>query len=284
MMARDRWGAGENGVHMRDIEWLDLPDQLNARDVGGLPITGGLRTRSGVLMRCETPDLLTPDSVVKLSAVYGVRHVFDLRSLGEGLELSVWPGMTRHRLPLLGRRAGAAADAEARGVGDISAGQGDVLDDAELDLSDIDVHGAGRLYLAMAERGRDAFARALQLLTDDDAGPTLVHCTAGKDRTGVLVALLLAVAGVEREAIVADYAASRIHLREMFRRIDAVAAQPRLRPGTPAAAALRDAAPESMEAFLDAVGERYGTAAEFFVKAGARAEWLDRWRTRFVEA
>lgn len=281
---------------MHEVTWLDLPDQLNARDVGGLPVAGGLRTRSGVLMRCETPDLLTVDSVARLVSDYGVRHVFDLRSIGEGLPPAEWPGIVRHRLPLLGRRAGAAADEAANeaatepgaapaGVGDISTGQVDVLgEDADLDLATVDVHGAGRLYLAMAERGRDAFARALELLVSDDAGPTLVHCTAGKDRTGVLVALLLSAVGVDRTAIVADYAATRIHIDEMFRRIDAIANQPRLRPGTPAAAALRDAAPESMEAFLDAVLERYGTAGEFFVKAGARPDWLKIWRERFVAA
>jgi hypothetical protein len=45
---------------------------------------------------------------------------------------------------------------------------------------------------------------------------------------------------------------------------------------------MRDAAPESMEAFLDVLAERYGTAGEFLVKSGARPEWLDRWRGRFV--
>ncbi|MGW0660798.1 tyrosine-protein phosphatase [Streptodolium elevatio] len=271
---------------MHEIGWLELPNQLNARDVGGLPLAGGGSTRAGVLMRCETPDLLTDEAVARLSSAYGVRHVFDLRSVGEGLPVVQWPGIVRHSMPLLGRRAGAAQDAdEARGVGDISAGQVDVLgDDADLDLATVDVHGAGRLYMGMAERGKDAFAQALRLLTDDDAGPTLVHCTAGKDRTGVLVALLLSVVGVERQAIVDDYSATRIHLREMFRRIDRIPSQPRLQPGTPAAAALRDAAPESMEAFLDAVGERYGTAAEFFLKAGAEPVWIERWRERFVDA
>ncbi|MDI2127507.1 tyrosine-protein phosphatase [Yinghuangia seranimata] len=268
---------------MHEIAWLELPDQLNARDVGGLPVAGGGTTRSGVLMRCETPDLLTDEGVARLSGVYGVRHVFDLRSQGEGLPVVPWDGVTRHRMPLLGRRAGAAQDAEARGVGDISAGEVDVLgDDTDLDLADVDVRGAGRLYLGMAERGKDAFVQALRLLTADGAAPTLVHCTAGKDRTGVLVALLLAVVDTHRQAIVDDYAATRIHLREMFRRIDRIPAQPRLKPGTPAAAALRDAAPESMEAFLDAVAERYGGASEFFVKAGARPEWIERWRERFV--
>ncbi|NUU20384.1 MAG: tyrosine-protein phosphatase, partial [Streptomycetaceae bacterium] len=137
--------------------------------------------------------------------------------------------------------------------------------------------------MSMAERGQDSFVRALELLTGDDAGPTMVHCTAGKDRTGVLIALLLSLVDVDRAAIVADYSATQLNLREMFRRIDALANQPRLKPGTPASAALRDAAPESMEAFLDALEERHGSAAEFFVKAGAQSVWIERWQERFAE-
>ncbi|MCF2530575.1 tyrosine-protein phosphatase [Yinghuangia soli] len=270
---------------MHTIDWLDLPNQVNARDVGGLPVAGGGRTRSGVLMRCETPDLLTPESVVRLHTAYGVRHVFDLRSHGEGLERAEWAGLTRHHLPLLGRRAGEAADAAAREVGDISAGQVDVADGEEgFDLGDVDVYGAGRLYLRMAERGRESFARALELLTDDDSGPTIVHCTAGKDRTGILVAMLLLLVDVDRDAIVADYSATQTNLVEMFRRIDELPRQPRLKPGAPASAALRDAAPQSMETFLDGLAERYGTAAEFFLKAGAQPVWIERWRERFLDA
>lgn len=272
---------------MHEIDWLDLPDQVNARDVGGLPVTGGGRTRSGVLMRCETPDLLTDVAITRLSEVYAVRHLFDLRSVGEGGPLEVWPGITRHRMPLLGRMSGAAADADqARGVGDISTGQvGGLARKSELDMVNVDVHGAGRLYLRMIERGKDAFVQALRLLTDENAGPTMVHCTAGKDRTGVLVALLLSVAGVERQAIVDDYAATRIHAEELFVRLRSVRDQPPMEmDAKTVSSALRDAAPETMEAFLDALGENYDSASDFFVKAGAQPEWLDLWCERFIDA
>ncbi len=273
---------------MHEIDWLDLPDQVNARDVGGLPVAGGGRTRSGVLMRCETPDLLTDVAITRLREDYAVRHMFDLRSVGEGGPVEIWPGITRHRMPLLGRMSGAAADAgQARGVGDISTGQVDGLAGrkSDLDMVNVDVYGAGRLYLRMIERGKDAFVQALRLLTDENAGPTMVHCTAGKDRTGVLVALLLSVAGVERQAIVDDYAATRIHAEELFARLRRVRNQPPMETSAKTvSSALRDAAPETMEAFLDELGRHYADAADFFVKAGARPEWLDAWCERFVEA
>jgi protein tyrosine/serine phosphatase len=274
-----------------EIHWLDLPDLLNARDVGGLPLTGGGTTRAGVLMRCETPDLLTAEGIRRISGVYGVRHVFDLRSRNEGLPVEPWEGVERHHLPLLGRMKTLAAnsaeaavqareDAEVAargGVGDVAAGQIEGLDDS-LDLNNVDEHGAGRLYLAMAERGRDAFVTALGILTGPDSGPALVHCTAGKDRTGVLVAMLLQVAGVTREAIVADYAVTAINIKEMFRRIDSIRNQPRLKPGSPASKALRGAAPVTMEAFLDELAGKYGSAAGFLLEAGATERQLDDWR------
>ena len=60
--------------------------------------------------------------------------------------------------------------------------------------------------------------QAVRLLGQSDAGPTLVHCAAGKDRTGVLLALVLDAVGVEREAVIADYALSAQHVEAMFRR------------------------------------------------------------------
>ncbi|MYW05065.1 tyrosine-protein phosphatase [Streptomyces sp. SID3343] len=256
---------------------LDLPDLLNARDVGGLPLIDGGVTRVGVLMRCETPDLLTPEGIRRLSGTYGVRHVLDLRSDREGLPLVEWEGITRHRLPLLGRRSALAADRAA--VGDVSAGQTEGLDlDDDIDLGNVDVHGAGLLYMRMAERGRDSYVRSLEILAGDGGVPALVHCTAGKDRTGILVALLLSVAGVEREAIIEDYTRTEEHLVEMFERIDRLPRQPRIDPAHPVAPAMRGAARESIDTFLSVLAERHGSAADFLLKAGAAPDHLETWR------
>ena len=72
-----------------------------------------------------------------------------------------------------------------------------------------------QLYIGMLQHGADAFAQVARLVaasTDDEPTAVLVHCTAGKDRTGVAVALLLEAAGAERSAVVADYTASQANL------------------------------------------------------------------------
>jgi protein-tyrosine phosphatase len=68
------------------------------------------------------------------------------------------------------------------------------------------------LYLSWVEGSGAAFAEAVRALARPDGMPALVHCTAGKDRTGVLVALVLDVLGVEEKAIVADYMESHVML------------------------------------------------------------------------
>ncbi|MGC0414641.1 tyrosine-protein phosphatase [Embleya sp. AB8] len=256
---------------------LDLPDLLNARDIGGLPLIDGGVTRTGVLLRSETPDLLTAEGIDRLTHTHRVRHVLDLRSAGEGLPVTEWPGVTRHRLPLLGRRSALVADRAA--IGDISAGQTQGLDlDEDIDLGSVDEFGAGLLYLRMAERGGESYVRSLEILAGDGGVPALVHCTAGKDRTGILVALLLSVAGVEREAIIADYTETQTHLDEMFERIDRLPRQPRIDPASPVAPAMRGAARASIDTFLRVLAERHGSAAEFLLGVGAPPEHLESWR------
>jgi hypothetical protein len=75
-----------------------------------------------------------------------------------------------------------------------------------------------RSYLGYLFDRTENVVEAVRLLGRADAGPALVHCAAGKDRTGVLVALVLDAVGVEREAVIADYALSAEHVEAMFRR------------------------------------------------------------------
>ena len=73
-----------------------------------------------------------------------------------------------------------------------------------------------RAYLGYLVDRTENVVHAVRLLGRSDAGPTLVHCAAGKDRTGVLLALVLDAVGVEREAVIADYALSAQHVEAMF--------------------------------------------------------------------
>jgi hypothetical protein len=105
--------------------------------------------------------------------------------------------------------------------------------------------------------------RALEILADPNAGPVVFHCAAGKDRTGVLAALVLSAAGVEPADIVADYVATAAHLEPILERLRAAA--PSTQPPTPASRLTVEA--PTMERFLAGLSQRHGGAARWMAEA-----------------
>ena len=114
--------------------------------------------------------------------------------------------------------------------------------------------GFSGLYLGFLAERADSVLAALRMIAHRE-GATLVHCTAGKDRTGTVVALALADAGVEREAIVADYAASADHFDELMKRLGASTGTREL---ALAAAVRHRPKAVTMERFLDALTKEAG--------------------------
>jgi hypothetical protein len=96
----------------------------------------------------------------------------------------------------------------------------------ELPEVDDDTDPLVRGYLGYLHDRGENVVEAVRRLAAQDAGPALVHCAAGKDRTGVLVALVLDAVGVERDAVVADYALSAGQVEAMFRRWTTAAGVP----------------------------------------------------------
>jgi hypothetical protein len=131
-------------------------------------------------------------------------------------------------------------------------------------------------YVELLELGAPAFAAALQSLVEPGGTPALVHCAIGKDRTGVLVALLLGAAGVEREAIVADYALSHHAVRQIREQLEESEAFRALARHVPAF--VFDATPETMELFLRKLDERWGGAAGYFAASGVDPAVIERWK------
>ncbi len=97
-------------------------------------------------------------------------------------------------------------------------------------------------------------------------GAALVHCAAGKDRTGTVVALALTVAGVEREAVVADYVASSERVEQVVARLLASSTYAENLRGRPIASHL--SRPEAMTTFLDHIDRRYGGVAALLARMG----------------
>ena len=179
--------------------WLALDGVENVRDIGGLPLRDGGVTRSGVLLRSANLRHATPADVEHLVEVFGLELILDLRTPREinrdGPPRLAAAGVRTVRLNFLPDHG------EPLPWG--------ISDDPATDPLLASYRGyldgqAGNVAAAVVELA--------------DGGPALVHCAAGKDRTGVLIALVLDVIGVERTAVLADYARSGERVPELIRR------------------------------------------------------------------
>lgn len=255
--------------------WLDLAGAANVRDVGGLPTVDGRRTRSGVLVRADNLQGLTEADVALLLDRVGVRTVLDLRSSGEVHLEGPGPLVGRvahHHLTLIGETPGEPDSAEVERavptVNDRSARRGAGPRDMTA------------YYLGYVEDQPGNVATALRLLADAANGPTVVHCAAGKDRTGTIVALALSLSGVTRDAVVADYVASAERMDGVLARLQASSAYGRELVGK----TVDDIRPEaaSMERFLDEVDRRYGGPHGLAMSLGVDEETVARLAARLV--
>ncbi len=131
-------------------------------------------------------------------------------------------------------------------------------------------------YAAMVTEGGPALASAIEVLASSGSLPAVVHCSAGKDRTGVVSALVLAFLGVPDETIVDDYALSAASMERLLERLkaeypDSVDEVVRFAP------AILHVVPETMEEFLASLRSEYGTYDELAGSLGVTGA-MDRLR------
>jgi protein-tyrosine phosphatase len=262
---------------------LDWEACRNARDLGGLPLVGGGETRFGAVVRSDTLRQLTPAGWSSLAA-YGVETVIDLRIRAEieaDEPLDSGPGGLSRSLTVTfrdGFRPAQVRTVAISVVGEPDREFGRRLD--ALSKAQPDEASSTRVvYLELLGRFAQQFAAAVATVADAADGGVLVHCHAGKDRTGLVAALLLGVAGVEPEAIAADYALSGPNVASSLAAWvedgeDAEEREHRRRVGL--------APKQAMVDVLEELDTRYGSAAEFLLSAGATEDDLVRIRERLV--
>jgi protein-tyrosine phosphatase len=136
-------------------------------------------------------------------------------------------------------------------------------------------------YLWYLDTGREALVEALALVAESANHPLVFHCTAGKDRTGVLAALVLDILGVEREVIVADYVITADRLELI---LDRIRTDPTYSAGMSKVPASRFTVEAgTMERFLDELHAVFGGGRSWAVGAGVSPADLDRMRADLLE-
>jgi protein tyrosine/serine phosphatase len=250
-------------VTTHEHRFVPLDGAFNFRDLGGLATRDGAVTRTGVMFRSDALHHLVPSDVDHLTEL-GMRTIIDLRSSVE--------------LDRSGR--GPLADTDMQWVhaplshGDAAAGR--VLPPA---LAEGDL---GRHYVdSLAERS-ETLAEVIEHLATRDNLPAVFHCTAGKDRTGMVAALVLSLVGVADDVIVHDYTLTDARMGSVMERIRASGDFPE--PVTPMLERVGRAEAASMEKFLAAVRATHGDAEGWARDAGLSDDALASLRAVLVTA
>ncbi len=267
-------------VDNRD-RWVLLDGAANVRDLGDLPTIDGRWTARRRVLRADNLQQLSERDVRRLVGELGVRVVVDLRTSVEVEKegpgpLTRQPQVTIRHCSLF-PEGGQMTDVEADAVLPWQTGER-----VEASFATGTGHPAIGYYLGYLRDRPDSVAAALRVLAgpgEPDAA-AIVHCAAGKDRTGVVVALALEAVGVTREAVVADYVATGD-------RLDAIL--DRLRRSATYAGDLDDRPVDThrpqadiMRRFLAILDERYGGAMGWLAGAGFGSTEVAALRARLV--
>lgn len=240
---------------------LTVPGVLNLRDLGGYRTRRGHQTRWRSLYRGAGLHTMMPEGNEVLRGA-GLRSVIDLRSHHEAVEepnpLATAPGVSYHPIPLFDDLAPTIKEVKARNS-----------DDLLLDL-----------YMEALNAQSGAVRAVLATIAAAPEGAVLFHCTAGKDRTGIIAALLLGAADVERDDIVSDYALTGANIVPLVERL---LARTRANGGDPVTHArfLRCEAP-TMEAMLDHIERRHGSITGYLTDIGLSVSDIEALRDRLL--
>lgn len=243
---------------------MSVEGALNFREVAGLPAEGGRRIAAGRLYRSDTIQFLTPADVEWLVTDVGLRSIIDLRLdyelKVEGFGLPGETAVVHHHLPF--RVDGTQKSGHATPI---------------LQADDPMVPH----YLGYLSTMPESATGIIRVLADTDRVPTLIHCAAGKDRTGVAVAIALSVAGVSQDDIAEEYGRNPERIPLVMEQLRAMESYGDSIDRLPPQAHLTD--PDYMRRFLAAVDEMYGGVVSYLQEHGVSDDELQRVRDALTE-
>ncbi|MDP6377635.1 MAG: tyrosine-protein phosphatase [Pseudomonadales bacterium] len=235
---------------------------FNFRDIGGYPAQDGRTVRWGRYFRAGRQDRMTAQDLEGVRQL-GIATQIDLRRPDEVHEQGRGPltdmGASYHNIAVIPE---GGSDQLSRLVGDTGI--------------------SGKRYLAYLEFGPESWIRMFEIFTRASSHPIVIHCTAGKDRTGVSTAFLLAVLGVNRAVIEADYALTN---RDVARQANFIENTTGLPAGMDRESMMHAAGvPESaIGDFLDGLEERWGGPLDYLRSIGIGDATMQAVRSQFLE-
>lgn len=238
--------------------WVRLEGPVNFRDLGGYPTADGRRTRWRAVYRADGLHALTEADLAELQR-RALRTVIDLRSSAEVEAgtmdrdaVEAW-----HHAPLLLEVARPEEFVKTPGL-------------------------LRRHYLEMLDHGQAQVARIFGAIASAPEGSVVYHCSAGKDRTGVVSGLLLSHLGVPRDLVIEDYALSAQAMEALRDRL--CEEYPDSADSIRAADSMFEANPETLVRTLDKVDREHGGASAYLATCGLRPDQLDALSARLLEA
>ena len=238
--------------------FIELQGCVNFRDIGGYRNRHGQTVVWRKLFRSDSVHLMTDDDNRVVYQSLGVATFIDLRNSTEAkrdeYSSSLPTTVKYHHVPFL----------EQHGISAFKPG-----DDPAARLAEI--------YLWILANSGHLVAEALNTMAEELNLPALFHCTAGKDRTGVLAAILLSILGVDDEQIMADYTLTNRTMERLYPRLRSIPGNEE-RPQ-----ASFEAQPKAMEAVLEVLGREYGSAQEYAITHGVSTKNIDQLRGSLLE-
>ena len=229
---------------------------INCRELGSMPLSGGKTFRKGLFIRCGSPEWLNADEIREVKD-YGIKTVIDLRAPKEiedcGNPYKDDPNVKFYNIPLF---------------------NGNPNDTKDATMDYIRTHTLGDYYVIIAEEMANSLVEILRLLLNSES-VTMFHCAHGKDRTGVVAALLYLICGASRENIILNYKVSYDYLKDFL--------EPFMRkmPDDLKHCLRSDA--HNMETFLDYIDAKWDRdVTKFLCANGLTADEIEAIRTKCI--
>ena len=260
---------------------ISLEGIFNARDLGGFPVGGGKKVKSGRLIRSDALRDLTENDMKILKDEYGLVNIIDLRT-----EKEIWEkpdpeieGVKMHHIPLIKGGPAAHKVEPEKSMAQIF----------RESIEELDYDAAGamkRMYVNLLsdEFSQNAMRKCFDVFLACEEGSTLFHCTAGKDRTGLIAILFLDAFGADRDDIVSDYTATNKYLRPqtewMMKEVAKLDSDPRL---IEQVEVMNTVYPEYVDAIFEKIDSFGGSRSYLEEVLGLTGEEMDRLAALYLE-